>query len=178
MEVMLLLDALEDILDKANTIPLSSKVLVSREELLDIIKDIRIKIPDEVKQAQWIKEERQKILMEAKKEAEVVRVECEDKLSRIKEERHRILAETEKEAEIMRQEADRRLSSLIEESEIVKRANEQAKEIIYAAQQDAKKIRLGSRAYADDILAELEKYTNNISNTIKINREELKNKKS
>jgi cell division septum initiation protein DivIVA len=178
MEVMLLLDALEDILDKANAIPLSSKVILNREELLEIIKDIRIKIPDEVKQAQWIKEERQKILMEAKREAEGVRNECEDKLGRVKEERQRILAEAEKEAEIMRQEADKRLMGLIEESEIVKRANEQAREIINAAQQDAKKIRLGSRAYADDILAEVEKYTNNISNTIRVNREELKNKKS
>lgn len=178
MEVMLLLDALEDILEKANSIPLSNKVLVSKEELLEIVKDIRIKIPDEVKQAQWIKEERQKILLEAKKEAEGVRNECEDRLSKIKEERQRVLAEAEKEAEIMRQEADKRLSSLIEESEIVKRANEQAREIIIAAQQDAKKIRLGSRAYADEILAELEKYTHNIANTIKVNREELKNKRS
>jgi cell division septum initiation protein DivIVA len=178
MEVMLLLEAMEDILEKANSIPLSSKVLISKEELLDIIKDIRIKIPDEVKQAQWIKEERQKILLEAKKEAESVRTECEDKLSRVKEERQRILAETEKEAEIMRKEADKRLMSLIDEHEIVKRANEQAKEIIVAAQQDAKKIRLGSRAYADELLAELEKYTNGIANTIKANREELKNKKS
>ena len=178
MEVMLLLDALEDILEKANSLPLSSKVLVSKEELLEIIKDIRIKIPDEVKQAQWIKEERQKILMEAKKEAEGIRNECEDKLSRVKEERQRVLAEAEKEAEIMRHEADKRLTNLIDESEIVKRANEQAREIIIAAQQDAKKIRLGSRAYADEILAELEKYTNNISATIKVNRDELKNKKS
>lgn len=178
MEVMLLLETLEDILDKANSIPLSSKVIVNREELLEIIKDIRIKIPDEVKQAQWIKEERQKILLEAKKEAEGVRTECEDKLSRIKEERQRVLAEAVKEAEIMRQEADKRLMSLIEESEIVKRANEQAKEIIIAAQQDAKKIRLGSRAYADDILGDVEKYIDNISGTIKANRAELKNKKS
>lgn len=178
MEVILLLDALEDILDKANTIPLSSKIILNKEEMLDIIKDIRIKIPDEVKQAQWIKEERQKILMEAKKEAEGVRNECEDKLSRIKEERQRVLAEAEKEAEIIRQEADKRLMSLIEESEIVKRANERAMEIITAAQQDAKKIRLGSRAYADDILAELEKYTNNIAATVRANRDELKSKKS
>ncbi|MDF2520734.1 MAG: glycyl-tRNA synthetase beta chain [Clostridia bacterium] len=178
MEVMLLLDALEDILDKANTIPLSSKVIVSKEEILEIIKDIRIKIPDEVKQAQWIKEERQKILLEAKKEAEGVRSECEDKLTRTKEERQRILAEAEKEAEIMRQEADKRLMSLIEESEIVKRANEQAKEIVHAAQQDAKKIRLGSRAYADDILADMEKYLGSMALTIKANRDELKNKKS
>jgi len=178
MEVMMLLEALEDILDKANALPLSSKVIVNREELLEIIKDIRIKIPDEVKQAQWIKEERQKILFEAKKEAEGIRTECEDKLARIKEERQRVLAEAAKEAEIMRQEADKRLLSLIEESEIVKRANEQAREIIISAQQDAKKIRLGSRAYADDVLGDVEKYIDNISSTIKANRAELKTKKS
>lgn len=78
----------------------------------------------------------------------------------------------------MRQEADKRLLSLIEESEIVKRANEQAREIIISAQQDAKKIRLGSRAYADDVLGDVEKYIDNISSTIKANRTELKTKKS
>ena len=67
MEVMLLLDALEDILDKAPNLPLSSKSMINKEELQEIIKEIRIKLPDEIKQAQWIKEERQKILIEGKR---------------------------------------------------------------------------------------------------------------
>ncbi len=178
MDVMLLIDALEDILDKSAGIPLSNKVIVHKEELLDIIKEIRMKIPDEVKQAQWIKEERQKILIEAKKEAESIRKECEDKLQRLKDERQRILAEAEKEAEIMRMEADQKLQSLIDESEITKKATEQAKELITAAQQDAKKIRLGSKIYADDVLADLEDRVYNVMETIRNNREELKNKKS
>jgi cell division septum initiation protein DivIVA len=178
MDVMLLLDALEDVLEKSTNIPLSSKVLINKEEMLELIKDIRIKIPDEVKQAQWIKEERQKILIEAKKEAESIRKECEDKLQRIKEERQRILVEAEKEAEIMRTEADQRLKSLVDENEIVKKATEQAKELITAAQQDAKKIRLGSKAYADDILAELEGRVHRVMEVIQTNRDELKNKKS
>ncbi len=178
MEVMLLLDALEDILEKAPNLPLSSRSMINKEELQEIVKDIRIKLPDEIKQAQWIKEERQKILIEAKKEAESLRKECEERLQKIKDERQRILAEAEKEAEILKKEADKRVQDLIDESDIMKRANEQAKEVIIAAQIDAKKIRLGSKAYADDLLSELEKHAVNIIETIKNNRDELKNFKS
>ncbi len=178
MEVMLLLDALEDILEKAPNLPLSSKSMINKAELHEIIKDIRIKLPDEIKQAQWIKEERQKILMEAKKEAEALRKDCEDKAARIKEERHRVLAEAEKEAEILKREADKKIQELIDESDIMKKANEQAKEVIIAAQIDAKKIRLGSKAYADELLAELEKHTAGVIETIRNNRDELKNFKS
>lgn len=178
MEVMLLLDALEDILEKAPNLPLSSKSMINKDELQEIIKDIRIKLPDEIKQAQWIKEERQKILIEAKKEAESLRKECEERLQKIKDERQRILAEAEKEAEILKKEADKRVQDLVDESDIMKRAHEQAKEVIIAAQIDAKKIRLGSKAYADELLSELEKHAQNVIETIKNNRDELKNFKS
>lgn len=174
---MLLLDALENILDKSATIPLSGRIMVNKEELLEIIKDIRIKLPDEIKQAQWIKEERHKILIEAKKEAEALKQDTEEKYQKVKDERQRIIAEAEREAEIVRQEAGIRLQNFIDESEVVKKANEQAREIIVAAQQDAKKIRLGSRAYADDILADLERQTVNLCDMIKANRDELKNKR-
>lgn len=178
MEVMLLLDALEDILEKASNLPFSSKSVVSKDELLEIIKDIRIKLPDEIKQAQWIKEERQKILIEAKKEAEVLKKECEEKINKIKEERQKILAEAEKEAEILMNEADKKVQEIIDGSDIIKKANEQAKEIIIAAQIDAKKIRIGSKEYADDLLAELELHATNVIDTIRNNRDELKNFKS
>ena len=178
MEVMLLLDALEDILEKAPNLPFSSKSVINKDELQEIIKDIRIKLPDEIKQAQWIKEERQKILIEAKKEAEALKKECEEKINKIKEERQRVLAEAEKEAEILKKEADKKVQEIIDGSDIVKKANEQAKEIIIAAQIDAKKIRLGSKDYADDLLAELEKHAASVIDLIKSNRDELKNFKS
>jgi cell division septum initiation protein DivIVA len=178
MEVMLLLDALEDILEKAPNLPLSNKSVINKEELQEIIKDIRIKLPDEVKQAQWIKEERQKILIEAKKDAENLRRESEEKLQRIKEERQRVLAEAEREAEILKKEADKKVQDLIDESDIVKKANEQAKQIVIDAQIDAKKIRLGSKAYADELLAELEKHAAKILETVRENRDELKSFKS
>ncbi len=177
MEVLLLLDALEDIVDKASNIPLSARVMVNKEELLDIIKDVRIKLPDELKQAQWIKEERQKILIEAKKEADSLRKECDERIHNSIEERKRILAEGQREAEMYKIEADRKIKEMIDESEITKKANEQAKEIIQSAQLDAKKIRLGAKAYADDLLGELSTRVENIGIIIKNNREELKNHK-
>ena len=178
MEVILLLDALEDMLDKAPGIPLSGRSVINKEELQEIVKEIRLKLPDEIKQAQWIKEERQKILMEAKKEAETMKKECEERLLSIKDERSRIISDAERETENLKNETDKKIQAMVDENEITKRANEQAKEIILAAKLDAKNIRLGSKSYADEILAELEKHTARILETVHNNREELKNHKS
>ena len=57
MEIFTLLEALEDILERSRTVPFTDKGIVSKNEILDIIKEIRLKLPDELKQAKWIKEE-------------------------------------------------------------------------------------------------------------------------
>ena len=67
MEIFTLLETLEDILERSKSIPFSGKGIVDKEELLEIIKEIRLKLPDELKQAKWIKEERQRIIEEAQK---------------------------------------------------------------------------------------------------------------
>ena len=61
MEIFTLLEALEDILENSKNLPFTSKSIVNKEEMLDLIKEIRIKLPDELKQAKWVKEERQRI---------------------------------------------------------------------------------------------------------------------
>ena len=68
MEIFTLLETLEDLLERSRGVPFSSKVIVDKEEMLDLIKEIRLKLPDELKQAKWVKEERQRILVEAQKE--------------------------------------------------------------------------------------------------------------
>ena len=65
MEIFTLLETLEDILEKSKSIPFTEKAIVDKEEVLEIIKDVRLKLPDELKQAKWIKEERGRILQEA-----------------------------------------------------------------------------------------------------------------
>ena len=70
MEIFTLLETIEEMLENSKSIPFSNKGIIDKEEMLEIIKEIRLKLPDELKQAKWIKEERQRILVEAQKEAE------------------------------------------------------------------------------------------------------------
>ena len=55
MEIFTLLEELEDLLEKSKGLPFTHKSLVDKEEILEIIKEIRLKLPDELKQAKWIK---------------------------------------------------------------------------------------------------------------------------
>ena len=65
MEIFTLLESLEEIIENSRSVPFSGKGIVDKDELFDLIKEIRIKLPDELKQAKWVKEERQRILVEA-----------------------------------------------------------------------------------------------------------------
>ena len=57
MEIFTLLETLEDLLEKSKQVPFSEKTIIDKNEFLDIIKEIRLKLPDELKEAKWIKEE-------------------------------------------------------------------------------------------------------------------------
>ena len=145
MEILSVLEALEDLVEKSLSVPFSGKCLVDREEILEIIKEVRLKLPDDIKQAKWVKEERQRILMEAQKEANTILKDAESKLA-----------------------------SLIDEHEITKKAYEQANEIIGNAQKNAREIRLGTRDYADSVLNKVEEILKDTMEVIKMDREELK----
>lgn len=145
MEILSILEALEDVVEKSIPLPFSGRSLVDKEELLELVKEIRLKLPDDIKQAKWVKEERQRILLEAQKEA------------------NNII-----------QEAEKKISSLVDEHEITRKAYEQANEIISGAQKNAREIRLGAREYADSILNKVEEILKDTQDVIKINREELK----
>ena len=55
MEIYTFLDNLEELLESGAKVPFSSKVMVDAEELREIIEEMRLKIPDELKQAKWVK---------------------------------------------------------------------------------------------------------------------------
>ena len=144
MEIFTLLETLEEILENSKTIPFSDKGIVDKEELLEIIKEIRLKLPDELKQAKWVKEERQRILEEAQKEADDI----------VKE-------------------AENRIISMIDEHEITRKAYEQKAEIIETANEMSREISKGTKDYADSILQNIEIALENALETIQNNRREL-----
>ena len=80
MEIFTLLETLEEMLENSKSIPFSDKGIIDKEEMLEIIKEIRLKLPDELKQAKWVKEERQRILVEAQKEADDIVKEAENRI--------------------------------------------------------------------------------------------------
>ena len=146
MEVLNAIEKAEDLIEKGWNFFGAS--MVNKNEILDLLKEIRVKLPDEVKQAKWIKEERQRILLEAQKEAEMI----------IKE-------------------AENRIVSMVDENEITRKAYDQANETIINAQKTAREIKQGSLEYADDILAKLEENLKETYLVLHKNREELKVKK-
>ena len=73
MKVLELLEEIEEIVDTASGFPLTGKIMVDAQELLEIVREIRLELPDEIQQAQWIKNERERIIAEAKKEYEADR---------------------------------------------------------------------------------------------------------
>ena len=145
MEVLTLLETIEEMLEKSANIPLTKKSVINRDEIIDVVKEIKLKLPDELKQAKWVKEERQKILVDAQKEANQL----------IKE-------------------AENRIISMIDEHEITKKAYEQKAEIIDSANAFSKDLIEGTKKYADEILAELEANLQDKLAIIKENRSELK----
>src|SRR6188508_3165472 len=127
MDVLVLIDKLDDLIHNARPVPLTDQVRVDREEIYDILDQMRATIPEEIKQARWIVKERQEMLAEAKREAERIVKEARDQQAR-----------------------------LVANEEITRQAERAAEEIVEEAREREREIRLGAEDYADDILNTLE----------------------
>ena len=86
MDIIEIIEMIEETLDKAPTVPLSGKVLIDKEEILDYIQEMRLAYPDELKEAKWVKEERQRILNEAENKADILVKTAEEKQRQLVEE--------------------------------------------------------------------------------------------
>ncbi len=145
MEIFTLLENLEELIEAGAKVPFSSKVMVDIDELREVLEDIRLKLPDELKQAKWVKEERQ-----------------------------RIISDAEAEAEKMIKEAQAKIVTLVDEHVITKQALEQKEEIIENANKVSKEISVGTRDYADAILEKVEDILKETLDVVHNNRQELK----
>ena len=122
-----LLDELEDMLDRAPTKAFSKKISVDREAIFELIGDIRLSLPVEIKQAQRIADNCDKIINDANKKAQSIIKDAEEKCER-----------------------------LISDSEITKKAKEEAAIITGEAKDTAREMRIAAVEYADDLLEKTE----------------------
>lgn len=127
MDVLVLIDKLDDLVHNARPVPLTDQVRVDREEIYDLLDQMRATIPEEIKQARWIVKERQEMLEEAKRESERVIREAREQQAR-----------------------------LVSDEEVTKQAERAADEIVEDARAREREIRLGAEDYADEILNTLE----------------------
>src|SRR5881394_3820040 len=82
MDVLVLIDKLDDLVHNAKAVPLTDQVRIDREEIYDILDQMRATIPEEIKQARWIVKERQEMLAEAKRETDRLLGEAREQAER------------------------------------------------------------------------------------------------
>ena len=163
MKVLELLEEIEEIVDTASGFPLTGKIMIDSQELLEIVREIRAELPDEIQQAQWIKNERERIIAEAKNEYEAV------------------IADAKRQAE-----------ALVENNEITVKAKMRADELMRVTEETAKQLKMSTYDYVDNILynfqgkmeqlnalyfgdmfGTIEKTFQDINTTLNSNREEI-----
>lgn len=123
MNVLDLLDDIELLAEQAPAVPFTDKTVIDKEELLRIVSEIRVSLPDDVQQAKWVRDEKNRILQDAKDEYE------------------KIILEAKKQADY-----------LVDSDEITMRAKKAADEIMTKAAENSKMLKMKTYRYVDDIL--------------------------
>ncbi len=147
MDILQLIDRLEELFNESKSIPLTRNVMVDEDRMLDIIDQMRIAIPEEVKKAQQLLGQRDRVLAQAQEEA------------------NRTL-------ELARQKADQ----LTSKEAIVQEAQRRADQILVQARTDAENVRVDADDYVmrslTQLQAELERIANQVSNGIRVVQDE------
>ncbi len=164
MTVLELLEEIEDIVDTAPGLPLTGKIMIDSNELLEIVREIRLSLPDDVQQAKWVKEEKERILTEAKAEYEKIIVEANKQADYLVD-THDITLRAQKLAEEIRAEAE-------EYCKLLKmRTYDYVDKMLYDMQ--AKMDDLNMK-YFGEMFSGLEKTFEGIGNVLQNNRDEIK----
>ncbi len=127
IDILYLVDRLEAAVNKGTAVPFSNKRMIDEDECLDIIDQLRIAVPEEIKQSRRVTQEKDRILAQAKEEAERI-------------------------VQMAHEEATRQADM----SEVVKTAQARAANISQQAEADAKSTRAGADDYAQQVLTELQ----------------------
>ena len=69
MDILQLIDRLEELFNESKNLPFTKNVMVDEDRMLDIIDQMRIAIPEEVKKAQQLLGQRDRVLAQAQEEA-------------------------------------------------------------------------------------------------------------
>jgi len=135
MDILQLIDRLEELFNSSRPIPLTHNVIVDEDKFLDIIDQMRITVPEEVKKAQQVFSQKDRVMAQAQEEA------------------NRTL-------QLAREKAE----GLVDKEVLVQDAQRRAGQIIDQARVEAENIKAGADQYALDALMGLQTELEHISN--------------
>ena len=139
-----IIEEIEEYIDSCNYSPLSKKnIVVNKEELEELLRDLRMKTPDEIKRYQKMLANKDAILADAQAKADAIVNQANLQLS-----------EMISEQEIMKQ-------AYAQANAVVEAATVQAQEILNSAAADANEIRMGAMQYTDSMLANMQSIIQN-----------------
>ncbi len=127
MDIQHLVDRLEQILNESARVPLSAYLLVSEDRIFSAVDQMRVSVPEEIKRANRIEAEKDRILAQAKEEAGRIRG-------------------------LAKQEA----AELVSRDSVTASAQQRANNILERARRDAEALRQDADVYVVDVLAKLE----------------------
>jgi cell division septum initiation protein DivIVA len=144
LDILYLLDQLEEVLGGGSRLPLTSRTLVDEQEILDILDQIRVSIPEELKAAR-----------------------------RLTQERDQILADAQAEAERVLRDADSQAAERVAEHGLVRAAEGRAADIEERALRQADDVRRDADAYAYRVLQKLREQIGQVAQTVDRGMSEL-----
>jgi hypothetical protein len=133
-----------DMVSAAKAMPLSASVLVSRDELVEVLRAAQSQLPDEVRQARWLLREKDEFL-----------------------------AERAREADALMEDVRARAEHMVSRTEVVRQANLVAQRILDDANEEARRLRHEAEDYCDQKLAGMEIVLERITRTVRAGREKL-----
>ena len=146
MSIEEILEMMDDMLDKAVNVPFTNKKsLIDVDKMRELVDEVRLNLPNEIKQARDLVTDRKTIINDAKNEA----------------------------ANIVAR-AEQRAQALVAQQEIVRQANAKAAEINAAAQTQTKELRDMTNKYVDNMLTKVEELLSNDIIDVKKARSALK----
>jgi F0F1-type ATP synthase membrane subunit b/b' len=107
---------LEELVQDAKSMPLSSSVLISRDEVLEMLHDMQESLPEEIKQARWVVKDREELLAKARVEGDRIVEQAREEQRRLAL-RDQVARRAEEEAARMVQEAEDATADMRREAE-------------------------------------------------------------
>jgi cell division septum initiation protein DivIVA len=143
-DVEALLRRVVDLVANARPMPLSASVMISRDEVVELLDEALSRLPDELREARWLLKEREEYLAKVQREADD------------------ILEEARMQAERM-----------VQRTEVVRAAQQRARSTVEAADAEARRLRHEAEDYCDQKLASFEIVLDRTIKTVQAGRARL-----